>query len=163
MILVIIRSRFDFLLTLLFTCFIFLFVGSTALEASASNTPDYEFSFSSEHSNGLPIQTNQTQFNCSDQIYSIINASNLSDEPVNATIIWRNPTGQIQEQTPVNLFPVEGKAYGWAWLKLHKATGAALLSFIDDSIGMDEFIGDWNIELHIDNKKVTNGKFNVLC
>ncbi len=135
----------------------------TTFLTSAAKKPDYELNFTTQQTNGIPIKSEQLNFNCSDQIYSTINASNLTDKPVKAVIVWHNPTGQIQEKTPVSLFPVEGKAFGWAWLKLHKATGAALLSFIDDSIGMDEFIGDWNIELHIDNQKVASGKFNVLC
>ncbi len=144
-----------------FACIFFIIYLTSAGAATAK--PEYLLSFSAEHTNGIPVNTDQQSFNCSDQIYSIISASNLSDEPVQANIIWRNPAGQIQEQTPVNLFPVEGNAFGWAWLKLHKATGAALLSFVDDSIGMDDFIGDWHIELHIDNRKVASGNFNVLC
>ncbi len=144
------------------TCLIILWTGIT-VNGLATPKSEYLLSFSSQQTNGIPIKTQQERFDCSSQIYSIINASNLADEPVEATVIWRNPAGEIQEQTPVSLFPVEGKAFGWAWLKLHKATGAALLSFIDDSIGMDEFIGDWDIELRIDSQKVASGTFNVLC
>ena len=131
--------------------------------AVANQDPEYSFSFSSQQNNGLPIISNESQFDCSNQIYAIVNAKNLDDQPVQATVVWKNPAGDIQEKTPVNLYPVEGKALGWAWIKLHKSTGASLLSFMDDSIGMDEFIGDWQIELLIDDKKVTDNSFNVLC
>ena len=130
---------------------------------SADNDEQYSISFSSQHNNGLPILTDESKFDCSDQIYAIVNASKLDDTPIKATLFWKNPNGEIQEKTPVNLYPVEGKALGWAWLKLHKSTGASLLSFMDDSIGMDEFIGDWQIELLIDNHRVADNSFNVLC
>ena len=142
-------------------CLAILCLGNIAI-GDTSSKPVYLLSFSSQETNGIPINTEQEQFGCSSQIYSIINTSNLA-EPTKATVIWRNPSGQIQEQTPIRLNPVEGKAHAWAWLKLHKASGAALLSFIDDSIGMDEFIGDWIIELNIENKKVAKASFNVLC
>jgi len=141
---------------------LFIFSISTVTIA-ATDDLQYQLSFSSQQTNGIPILTAQEHFDCSSQIYSIINASNLADKPVEATVVWRNPAGEVQEQTPISLYPVEGKALGWAWLKLHKASGAALLSFIDSSIGMDEFIGDWDIELRIDNKRVASGSFNVLC
>ena len=134
-----------------------------ALPGLGDNHPDYKLSFSAQQTSGIPVQSNETKFDCSNQIYTIVNASNIGDEPVNVEIIWRNPYGQIQEKTPVSLYPVEGKALGWAWLKLHKSTGATLFSFLDDSIGMDNFIGDWEIELLLDNEKIAEGRFNVLC
>ena len=146
-----------------FVVFIMLGLFSLAAFSQTDVEPSYSFSFSSKQQNGLPLLTNETQFDCSNQIYAIVNASNLPDEPINSTIIWRNPANEIQEKTPVTLYPVDGKAFGWAWLKLHKTTGAALLSFIDDSIGMDEFIGDWQIELLVNNERVVKQSFNVLC
>ena len=129
----------------------------------ADSKPVYSISFSAQEKNGFPLITNQDQFDCSDQIYTIIDASNLADEPIEATIIWKNPAQVIQEKTPVNLYPVQGKALGWAWLKLHKTTGAAMLSFLDGSMGMDDFIGDWQIEILINNDRVAKHSFNVLC
>ena len=142
------------------SCFSIIFL---SIHTFAQAKPEYSISFSAQQSNGLPLITNQTQFDCSDQIYTIIIATNLADKPIEATLIWKNPAAEIQEKTPVNLYPVEGKAQGWAWLKLHKTTGAAMLSFLDDSMGMEDFIGDWQIELLINNNRVAKSTFNVLC
>lgn len=134
-----------------------------SIHTFAGTGPEYKISFSAQESNGFPLVTHETQFDCSDQIFTVISASNLADEAVEATIIWINPAAQIQEKTPVKLYPVEGRALGWAWLKLHKTAGAAMLSFLDDSMGMDNFIGDWQVELLIQNDRVAKETFNVLC
>ena len=144
-------------------CGVIYLLSGLCVQIFAQTEPEFEISFSAQQNNGLPLITNETQFDCSDQIYTIINASHLIDKPIEATIVWKNPAEEIQEKTPVNLFPVDGKALGWAWLKLHKTTGAAMLSFLDDSMGMENFIGDWQIELLINNKKVLKRSFNVLC
>lgn len=143
-----------------FFCF---FVVCLSSHAFSQTTPEYSISFSSQENNGLPLITDETKFDCSDQIYTIIDATNLSDKAIEATIVWKNPAAEIQEKTPLNLYPVDGKALGWAWLKLHKTTGASMLSFLDDSMGMENFIGDWQIELMINNKRVAERTFNVLC
>ena len=143
----------------LICCFL---IGISAYAFSDSK-PEYSISFSAQENNGLPLVTNETQFGCSDQIFTIIDAANLADAPIDATIVWKNPAKEIQEKTPVKLYPVNGKALGWAWLKLHKTAGAAMLSFLDDSMGMDNFIGDWQIELLINNDRVAKQSFNVLC
>lgn len=133
------------------------------MQALAQSKPEFEISFSAQQKNGLPVITHENQFDCSDQIFAIISARDLADKPVEVTVVWKNPAAEIQETTPVNLFPVEGKALGWAWLKLHKPNGAAMLSFLDNSIGMDGFIGDWRVEVLIDNDRVARQTFNVLC
>ena len=144
-------------------CYFSIFLSCFYIQAFAQSKPEFTISFSAQENNGLPLITNETQFDCSDQIFTVVNATHLKDKTIQATVVWKNPAAEIQEKTPVSLYPVEGNALGWAWLKLHKTTGAAMLSFLDDSMGMDEFIGDWQVELIINNEKVAKQTFNVLC
>jgi len=75
---------------------------------------------------------------------------------------WINPDDEQQELTRYK-FNATKWSRNWAWLQLNGPTGAVLGQVFDPSFGMEEFIGTWHAEISMDNEKIQNLEFHVLC
>jgi len=51
----------------------------------------------------------------------------------------------------------------WFWLKLRPGTGGRLLSSIDPSAGMEDFIWLWSVKFYLDGELVARRTFFVSC
>jgi hypothetical protein len=38
-----------------------------------------------------------------------------------------------------------------------------MLQFINPAAGMEEFVGEWNVEVSLNDKRIGNDRFLVLC
>lgn len=114
-------------------------------------------------SDGIPLQQPATEFSCSDKIYAVIELSGLSREKHKLDAVWRDPQGKDREFTEYEFQTSNDSERIWVWLKLHRPAEAALVSFINPSAGMDEFIGNWELHLAIDNEPLETKSFSVLC
>ena len=111
----------------------------------------------------IPQAEPATEFSCSDKIYAVLELAGLSREKHKLDAVWRDPQGKDREHTKYE-FQVHGeKERIWVWLKLHRPAEAALVSFMNPSAGMDEFIGEWELTLAIDNYTIDKKTFSVLC
>ena len=114
-------------------------------------------------SEGIPVQQPATEFSCSDKIFAVIELSGLSKDKHKLDAVWRDPQGKDREFTEYEFQAHNNNERIWVWLKLHRPAEAALVSFINPSAGMDEFIGQWELRLAIDNEPFETKSFNVLC
>jgi len=112
---------------------------------------------------GIPAQQPETEFSCSDKIFAVLELSGLSKQKHKLDAIWRDPHGKDREFTEYEFQTHSDNERIWVWLKLHRPAEAALVSFINPSAGMDEFIGQWELRLIIDDKPFETKNFNILC
>jgi len=91
-------------------------------------------------------------------------ARRVTVEQVEVVFRWFRPDGKLEQQIPVTVTgEVNAKVKTSSWLKLFRATDAALLGAVDPSFGFEEFIGTWQVRLVFGTRPVAETKFNVLC
>ena len=112
---------------------------------------------------GVPLNEPATEFSCSDKIYAVIELTGLPRDTHKLEAIWRDPHGKDREHTEYEFIVNNDKERIWVWLKLHRSSEAALVSFMNPSAGMDEFIGEWELTLAINDKLIDKRSFSVLC
>jgi len=129
----------------------------------AAAAPLARIYFTATESNGVPNDEGAVEFSCSDTIYTVVEFQNLSRERHEIEVIWRDPNGKTREHTRYPFVAFRETERVWAWLRLHRPTGANVLSVIDSAAGMQEFIGEWSVKVVVDNRLVGKDRFNVLC
>lgn len=108
------------------------------------------------------MQTDTLRFGCNDKIYAVIDLTDLSDGSHQLQVDWTDPTGKTREHIDHPLHS-SGTTRITVWLQLHPPKGAALFSFFNPAMGMDDFIGTWQVEINLDGKARLNQSFEVLC
>jgi hypothetical protein len=134
-----------------------------SLSNTAFSSAPHNVYLTATESDGIPLQQPATEFSCSDKIYAVIELSGLSREMHKLDAVWRDPHGKDREFTEYEFQASNESERIWVWLKLHRPAEAALVSFINPSAGMDEFIGKWELHLAIDNEPLETKSFSVLC
>jgi len=133
---------------------------ATPLPASAE--PSIGAWLSATVENGAPVQADTLRFGCNDKIYAVIDLTDLSDGSHQLQVDWTDPTGKTREHIDYPLHS-SGTSRLTVWLQLHPPKGAALFSFFNPAMGMDDFIGTWQVEINLDGKAHLNQSFEVLC
>ena len=110
----------------------------------------------------IPVQTDTDRFGCNDKIFAVIDLTDLSDGSHQLQVDWTDPTGKTREHIE-HPFDSSGATRITVWLQLHPPKGAALFSFFNPAIGMDDFIGTWQVEITLDGDNRLNQSFEVLC
>lgn len=134
----------------------------------SNNYEIYTSAKNTESERNLPDYNAKKHFSCKEQMFSVIAINNkefIKDYTViiPAYIKWINPQGHVQERTQIQIPLFNGKGRSFAWLKLHQPSGASMLGFVNDTLGLEEFIGDWTIQLEINNQTISEYPFSVLC
>ncbi|MFT5571452.1 MAG: hypothetical protein ACI9FR_000366 [Cryomorphaceae bacterium] len=104
------------------------------------------------------------EFDCTDKIYTVLELENFAVGKHQFSVRWIDPAGQLREHTQYP-FNVQNSTEHrlWAWLLLSRARGAGMLTFVNPAAGLEEFIGEWKIEVRVDDKLLDSGKFDVIC
>lgn len=136
------------------------------LAAQESERPSATIEFNLSNKYGTPDNVKRSKFDCLDQIYAVSQIVSLSEGKHLAEFKWINPQGQAQEITSYKFLVNQSNAHSvklWAWLKLSRGRGAAFFQWLDPATGLEEFIGEWRVELKIDGKELTQNTFDVNC
>ena len=112
--------------------------------------------------NGVPVSSLSDEFNCADKIFSVIDIQGLRNGEHTLNVDWIDPSGKRREQTTYS-FHRAGSIRITVWLKLHPPRGATLLSAFNPALGMGDFIGRWEIRMHVDQSALAQKWFSVLC
>lgn len=114
--------------------------------------------------NNAPLREAKLEFDCTDKIYAVTELSGYLPGQYDFSVKWKDPSGTQREHTQYP-FHVHNKREHrlWAWLLLSRARGAGMLTFINPAAGLEEFIGEWTVEVSIDNEVVNSNKFIVSC
>lgn len=125
-------------------------------------TVGYNIFLTNKAENNQPLDEPINEFDCSDRIFVVIFAAGLEKGSHDLKVRWLDPIGNPRE---VTRFPFEAVPVTkiWAWLQLDGGTAAMVGQMFDPSFGMEEFIGDWSADVYIDEEKVSEQKFRVLC
>lgn len=133
---------------------------------SKANNPlkdEHQLFFTLENEKGLPDNQAISEFDCSDKVYAVMKLKNLQPGKHHLAVLWYGPDEEIREHTEFSIFAQGPLVKQWAWLKLHRAFGASMLQLLNPAAGMEEFIGDWRVDVKIDNKLIINKTFKVIC
>ena len=141
-------------------CVIAVFVVTSPAVFSAANHNIY---LTAAEVDEIPKAEPATEFSCSDKIYAVLELRGLSKENHQLDALWRDPQGKDREHTEYEFQVQSDMQRIWVWLKLHRPPEAALVSFMNPSAGMDEFIGTWELRLIIDGETIEKKSFSILC
>ncbi len=117
----------------------------------------------SKSDDGVPLIEPANAFSCNSKIYTVAEFEGVSEGLHEFEVRWIDPGNKQRERTRYQFHTSGDTERLWAWLKLHQSTAASLASFIDPSIGMGDFIGDWTIKVFIDGKPIGERQFKVVC
>lgn len=77
---------------------------------------------------------------------------------------WIRPDGKVEQLVPVSLTGHAGeRVLAHSWIKLKRSKEAALLAVADPSFGLEEFIGNWRLQLETGGERVAEVRFKVFC
>ncbi|MBT5031196.1 MAG: toll/interleukin-1 receptor domain-containing protein, partial [Proteobacteria bacterium] len=110
-----------------------------------------------------PLQERQDTFECEQVVYTVIEMSDVSLGSHQLEVLWFDPSQTRRETTRYGFTVANPQERIWAWLKLHRASGSGMLKWIDSSAGLEEFIGDWRVEVKLNGRDVGQASFRVIC
>jgi hypothetical protein len=130
---------------------------------SAQADAGFSIILTAKTQDGVPSGEASSEFGCGDRIYAVITVKGLTKSQHLLEAIWRDPHGKDREHTRYPFVVRYDQERIWVWLKLHRPPEAALVQFMDPSAGMDEFVGEWRVEVLVDGRVIEQKKFNVIC
>jgi len=110
-----------------------------------------------------PKDPAQTSFSCDDQIYLTIKFANHQPKLHQINISWKDPNDQERESNSFPFFVTQKESVAWASLKLHRSAGAGMLQWINPAAGMEEFIGQWTVDVKVGSILNETHEFEILC
>lgn len=136
---------------------------SKAIDASEQQQVSRVY-FSLEDKATAPSRDAVSQFDCTDKIYTVLELQGYPLGRYALSVKWVDPAGEQREHTqyPFNIHNKDEHRL-WAWLSLSRARGAGMLTFINPAAGLEEFIGEWEIEVRLDGKLIDSKNFDVIC
>jgi len=135
-----------------------------ATKSNAKNTPNAHVYYSLGDENKAPLTKSQTDFSCTDQIFTVAELSNYPKGKYQLSIRWIDPSDNVRENTRYPFDVTSSRITKlWAWLTLSRAKGAGILAWMNPAAGLEEFVGEWTVEVQVDNKVVNTGSFIVSC
>ena len=110
-----------------------------------------------------PLHERQDTFECEQVVYTVIEMSDVSLGSHQLEILWFDPSQTNRETTRYGFTVSSPQERIWAWLKLHRASGSGMLKWLDSSAGLEEFIGDWRVEVKVNGRDIGGTSFRVIC
>ncbi len=145
--------------------FLFFFNGQLSAEPSTEETGkqaiDLYFALGDKH--GFPSADRKTNFNCTDKIYAALSLANFEKKRYTVSFTWVDPNGEERERTEYPFTVTESTTKLWSWLSLSRARGAGMIQWINPAAGLEEFIGPWQVEIRVNNKKLVTEKVEITC
>lgn len=125
---------------------------------------EYTLYLTAKADSGDPANEPARRFSCSDKIYAVLEINRPGDTTRHTLFAtWRNPSGEDQEFTKYSFQLINGRARIWVWLKLRRSAESSLVQFMNPSAGMEEFVGEWELRLRVDEQSIGKKKFEVIC
>ena len=114
--------------------------------------------------NHQPSKTKQKSFQCSEQIFTVLELSEYPAGKHDLAVKWIDPSRNVREHTRYSFGVSDsGQTKLWAWLELAPAAGSSLIAWMNPAAGLEEFIGTWDVEVKINNRMVSKRQFEVIC
>jgi len=110
-----------------------------------------------------PTKEALVDFDCTDKIFSVIELSNYPKGKHLLSVRWIDPSDAQREHTKYEFHVNRAEVRLWAWLSLSRAQGAGMLTWINPAAGLEEFVGEWTVEVRVNNKLISDSAFIVSC
>jgi len=131
---------------------------------SAAARDQHNIYLTSEVEGDVPLFEPMERFSCEDKIYGVVEINRPGDTGEHVLhAVWRNPSGEDQEVTEYPFHLIDGRMRIWVWLKLHRAAGSSWLQGLNPSGGLEEFAGEWQLIVRIDEQRVGRERFELIC
>lgn len=132
---------------------------------NAAADDEYKVYLTSKADAGVPLYEPMTTFSCEDKIFGVVEISNRPDDTGRHILYatWRNPSGEDQEVTEYPFQLIDGNVRIWVWLKLHRSSGSSLFQGMNPGGGLEEFAGDWELRVRIDDQPIATKDFELIC
>ena len=138
---------------------------TSPFQAEAAKETEYKVYLTAKSESDVPLFEAANQFACRDKIYGVVEISGQGGDNSSHTLFatWRNPSGEDQEVTEYPFQLINGSARVWVWLKLHRSAESSLTQFLNPTGGLEEFAGEWQLRIRIDDRPVATRTFELLC
>lgn len=141
-----------------------LAVALSPLNTAAEEKDEYNIYLTSKADAGVPLPEPMTTFSCQDKIYGVVEINRPEDTGQHILYAtWRNPSGDDQEVTEYPFQLIDGNVRIWVWLKLHRSSGSSLFQGMNPGGGLEEFAGDWELHIRIDDQRIGKEDFELIC
>ncbi len=160
------RHVLKVVITPVMATFLILTNNSFFLEAKASpssNKPSVNVYFTSGDKHQRPLSETKDNFSCSDKIFTVVELNYLPKTKYDLSITWIDPSNTERERTEYPFTVSQDETRLWSWLSLSRATGAAMIQWVNPAAGLEEFIGPWSVEVRINDRKISTKSFEVIC
>ena len=87
--------------------------------------------FTAEQQAGIPSDHASDLFDCTEQIFAVIEIDGLTDDQHLLEIWWKDPNATVRETNNLPFPAVADQERLWAWLKLHQSSAGALAAVFD--------------------------------
>lgn len=138
-------------------------VASQESPDSAESKPAHNTYLSLANEFGAPTSEQRLVFDCSDKIYVVAELTDYAPGRHQLAVRWVDPNQDTRETTTYPFYVRDSNTRVWAWLSLSRGAGAGILQWIDPAAGLEEFIGEWTVDLRIDGQKISETQFEVSC
>lgn len=110
-----------------------------------------------------PLALAKSNFGCSEKIFAVAELNHYPRGKHDFSVRWIDPAGTVREHTQYPFYINTDDVRLWSWLSLRRGAGGSMLQWLDPSAGLEEFIGPWRVEVHIDAEKIASLKMEVNC
>ena len=143
---------------------LFLSAAFSVSKAQIPPEPTASLRFALADKHGFPLPKSRSKFDCQDKVYAVTQASHFAKGKHAIEFRWIDPYGKTLERTRYDFF-VDKKPTTklWAWLELSRGKGAGVVKWLDPTAGLENFIGEWELELILNGKTYNQGTFEVNC
>jgi len=137
-----------------------LFVVSGSASAA---TPAYNVYLTTQANGTIEPANRERQFDCSDVIYLFVESASTNALAAELKAVWSDPAGKDRVTARREFQRGEGGYWSWSGLQLNRPAGASIMRLVNPAAGMDAFIGEWSVQVVVNDRKITTLTFDVLC
>ncbi len=135
----------------------------TPFAASVAATPSYNVYLTTQSNGEIEPARKDRKFDCSDVIYLFVESASTDAASGELKAIWTDPAGKDRVTARREFQRGDGGYWSWSGLQLNRPAGASLMQFVDPAAGMSAFIGEWKVQIVVNDRNVSSLTFNVLC
>ena len=110
-----------------------------------------------------PLAFEKKSFDCTEKIFAVAELKHFPKGKHEFSVRWIDPADTVREHTRYPFHVHNEDTRLWSWLSLRRGAGAGMLQWLDPSAGLEEFIGPWTVEVHIDGKQLASLTMEVNC
>ena len=133
----------------------------------ASGAPQAILFLTSQSENGIPGVIPEEEFDCAQKIFAVIDFSGFPTGRHRLVGTWFRADKKREQVVRYSFYSTGKSGRVWVWLQLFRPAGTdrALERFLlgNPASGMEDFVGQWRIQVRLGSAATVNGRFVVSC